>query len=275
NEQVSKTLKEEYQLLMFFDMLYANPLVFVHDNRTKEKYMKILSTFMESRPKLKEYWARPEREVFSAVKNMLGKGDVFASSRGMARSPASMVNIITLVIFGGIFTFMILSSFIPSLAPIGTPLLYIGLCVVCIVPNMLKQQAMKKVTRFQDEHLKDFMKENVKELDIVHDAAQYLISDMREALLDQNIELDSLRFQLRNSDYKGIRVLQQGKPAGQIFMAYVVRFLKDGENPDELPAVETGPDADVDFSVDKAEDETDDVDDAGPVDADDEDVDDA
>ncbi len=259
NEQVSKTLKEEYQLLIFLDMVYANPLVFVHDTRTKQKYMKVMTTFMESRPALKDYWARPDREVVPAVTSMLGKGDAFAASRGMARSPLAMVNIITLSIFGGIFGFMILSSFITELAPIGTPLLYIGLCVVCIVPNMLKQQAMKKVVRFQDEHLKDFMKECAKELDTVHGAAQYLLSDMREVLLDQDIELDSLRFQLRNSDYKGIKVLQQGKPAGQIFMAYIVRFLKDGENPDELPPVgdsEIGTDADVDFEVGAIEEET-------------------
>lgn len=246
-----KALQIEYTLLLFLDSVYANPLGLAHDKRSQARLLKSIVDFMDGRPAVKEYWSTPERDLLRTVGTLVSSADAYAISRGMTRSPQFLMNIVTFGISGGVFGLLILSTFIPALAAISSVLMYVGLCVICIVPNFLKRYVMARAAKFQAENLADFVKDHGPELEVIHDAVQYFLTDLREAMIDE-VGQDVARYQIQlyNADYTGIHVMNSARVPGRAGMVYAVRFLNDGEDPATLAAgAAGGADVDVDFSV--------------------------
>jgi hypothetical protein len=184
--------------------------------------------------------------------------------RGSSKSKNRNVTIIILV---AVLGFLLLSNFIPAIAASGISqiLLFVALCVICIVPSYISRLSMKKTVQFMESHVGPFLTEHP--IEVIHDCTQYLLLDMREQLINSNIDLSRLPFQLVNSDYKGIKIINSGKNPQVGMMVYAVQFLKDGEDADEDvrsgmagSGIDSDVDSDIDFETDESRDAPDDED---------------
>ena len=263
---VRKALSEEYTSLMILDNVYANPLIFLHEKKAQQKYIEKLKDFMNTREGLKEYWSREGNEVIPALERLLNDADQFAAERGLEKSPRSSTRWVTWVIFAALFGLIIISNFIPVLAGASFYIMMGGLCVSCMLPQYLRKAATKKVLNFQEQHMGEFIKNHSEDLDIIHDAAQYLLMDLREVMIDNGLAVGNRQFQLLNSDYKGIKVIRSGKVPQRNSIVYVCEFLGENEDPNEY-VYNPDVDPDVDYDVEPISvDELDQVDDLDDID---------
>ncbi|MHA1681889.1 MAG: hypothetical protein ACTSUE_13200 [Promethearchaeota archaeon] len=237
-------LRAEFECLMFFDAIYANPLMIVHEEKIVTKYIEKLIVLTDKKPELKETWSRDRKDPIESANTLLSNANAYAKARGMKRSPRKTMSYMTIGITALVFIVVIFLSFIPV---VGTSAMYIALCAICIVPNLLKRKIAKDSLKFQEENLGEFNENNSDLLEDVHMGAQDLLDDLREGLVEADLPLSSFKFQLQNSDYRDIKVLNSLKSPGKVGFTYVVKFLVEGEDDEEGAGVT---DSDVDFDVD-------------------------
>lgn len=254
NQDAAVSLQKEITLLQILDMIYDSPLKLVMQKRGQAEVMKILGVFLDSRPPAKEYWLQPGKEIVPAIMDMFHKGDQFAIQRGFKQSPQNLSLILNIVILGGLVALMILLIGI-GLGDFTQYFLFAVVCVCCFLPNLTKRWVNGKIMKFQDANASEFVQLNTARLEIIHDMAQYLITDIREALTNAGNDVSMIRFRLWNSDYKDIKVLDAKLVPGMSKSMYDVRFLKDDEDAN-APETPSDMNPDVDFEIDSVKDDS-------------------
>jgi hypothetical protein len=263
NTETEQTMQKEAVLLQILDGLYDNPMKFLMQKKAHAEILKQLAAFLDSRPATKDYWSKEGKEILPVITGLLTDADAFAVAKGLKRSPQRMTLIINIAMLGGIIGIFTLLFAVPALAGIAS-YIYIGaMCAMCCLPQFIQKRVMVKLTKFQEANAAEFIRANATRLEVVHDMIQFLLADIRETLIGAGNDLNQIRFQLWNSDYKDIKVLDSKIVPGQAKSVYIVRFVKDDEDANTPEPVSTGKDADVDFDVDPSKDEaeSDDVDD--------------
>ncbi|MBN2152984.1 MAG: hypothetical protein JW839_16145 [Candidatus Lokiarchaeota archaeon] len=251
------TMQREAILLQILDGLYDNPMKFLMQKRAKTEILKHLNAFLDSRPAAKDFWSNEGKGITSVVSDLLDEADKFAIERGMRTSPQRQSLIINIVMLGGVLGLFIVMYSIPdeNVRNVMTQALLFVMCAMCCVPQFLQRYLNSRQMKFQAAHGADFTKTVTSKLEVVHDMVQYLLTDIRETLLVAGNDVTNIRFQLWNSDYKDIKVLDSKVVPGMAKTVYIVRFMKDVEDEEdsgpEMP-VSTGPDSDVDFETDPA-----------------------
>ncbi len=263
-------MQKEAILLQILDGLYDNPMKFLMQKRAKTEILKHLNTFLDSRPAAKDFWSKKEKEIVPTVASLLEDADKFAAERGLKSSPQRQSLIVNVVMLGGIVVLFAVLFSIPGLAAIASNLYLVIMCAVCFVPQLLQKFLNQKFAKFQAANGAEFAKTVTSRLEILHDMVQYLLTDIRATLLENENNISNIRFQLWNSDYKDIKVLDSKMIPGMAKTIYVVRFMKDDEDEDEVAIPgPSGPDSDVDFETDPSRSGTGSDDDSGDVDEDD------
>ncbi|MEX2680536.1 MAG: hypothetical protein Q6373_002980 [Candidatus Sigynarchaeota archaeon] len=247
------TMQREAILLQILDGLYDNPIKFMLQKRAKVEILKHLTTFLDSRPAAKEFWTKEGKDIIATVSNLLDDADKFAYEKGLRMSPQKQSLIVNVAMLGGVVALFILMYTIPddNVRTILTSSMIYVLCALCCIPQLLQKFLNSKYMKFQAANAPEFTKRVTSRLEILHDMVQYLLTDIRETLLTAGNDVSNIRFQLWNSDYKDIKVLDSKVVPGMAKTVYIVRFTKDveDENEPEMPPA-SGPDSDVDFETD-------------------------
>nr|MDO8085317.1 hypothetical protein [Candidatus Sigynarchaeum springense] len=247
------TMQREAILLQILDGLYDNPMKFIMQKRAKVEILKHLTTFLDSRPAAKEFWTKEGKDIVTSVSNLLDDADKFAYEKGLRSSPQRQSLIINIAMIGAVAVLFVLMYSIPDdgIKMIITNSMIYVLCAMCCIPQLLQRFLSSKYMKFQATNAPEFTKTVTSRLEILHDMVQYLLTDIRETLLTAGNDVSNIRFQLWNSDYKDIKVLDSKVVPGMAKTVYVVRFTKDveDENEPEMPRA-SGPDSDVDFETD-------------------------
>ncbi|HME54267.1 MAG TPA: hypothetical protein VKM55_18730 [Candidatus Lokiarchaeia archaeon] len=249
NQDAAVSMQKEITLLQVLDMIYDSPLRLVMQKRGQAEVTKILGTFLDSRLAAKDYWSQPGKEIVPAIMDLFHEGDQYAMQRGFKKSPQNMSMLINIAILGGLAGIMILLFVI--VPDIATTFLLVIVCVLCFLPNLIKRWVNTKIMKFQEANASDFVRLNTTRLEIIHDMAQYLITDIREALMNAGNDVSLIRFRLWNSDYKDIKVLDAKLVPGMSKSMYDVRFLKEDEDAN-APETLSDRDPDVDFDIEPA-----------------------
>lgn len=262
--ELETILQDEFQLLKFLDTIYANPMLLLHRTKAKEKYFLQMSAKMDARPELKEILMQPERDVMAITRELMEEADKYASENGISRSPQKYSCIVNLAILIPLLAFIFLGQFIPALAPVTTIISIGGMCFFCMGSQFLNRWIMGKYQKFQDANLGSFIEVNKWRLEVIHDAVQEMLEDMRVLLIENDKDLKKIDFQLLNPDYNNIKVLDSMKVMGKSQFFYTVRFLEDDEEYEEYihnphADVDMDVDSDVDHDIDPAA--SDDIDD--------------
>ncbi|NMC07420.1 MAG: hypothetical protein GYA24_19550 [Candidatus Lokiarchaeota archaeon] len=244
-------MQKEAMLLQILDGLYDNPMKYLLQKRAKTEILKIMNTFLDARPAAKDYWSKPEKNIVQVVGDLLDDADRFAMARGLKISPQRMSLLVNIIMIGSIVAIFALMSLNAELMAIASNFFLIIMCAMCFVPQFLQRFGSSKFAKFQAANGPDFMKTVTPRLEILHEMVQYLLTDIRETLVAAGNDISNIRFQLWNSDYRDIKVLDSKIVPGTAKTVYVVRFVKDVEDENE-PTIppETSPDSDVDFETD-------------------------
>jgi hypothetical protein len=260
NQDAAVSLQKEITLLQILDMIYDSPLKLVLQKRGQNEVNKILGVFLDSRPPAKEYWSRPGKEIVPAINDMFHEADQFASQRGFKQSPQNLSTLLNIAVIGGMIGVIILLYAI-GLQEFAMNFMFVIVCILCFLPNLLKRWINTKIMKFQEANVSDFVKQNTARLETIHEMAQYLVTDIREALESAGNDVSLIRFRLWNSDYKDIKVLDSKLVPGMSKAMYDVRFLKDGEdaNAPEIPS-DMNPDVDFELEPTSGNSSSDDVD---------------
>jgi hypothetical protein len=249
NAGTEAIMQKEAILLQIMDGLYDNPMKFLMQKRARIEILKHLNAFLDSRPAAKDFWSMEGKEIIPAVTSLLDDADKFAVEKGMRSSPQRQSLIVNIVMLGGIVALFAIPG---VMALLGSFYLVI-MCAICFIPQLTQKFLNTRFAKFQAAHGAEFAKTVTSRLEILHDMVQYLLTDIRETLIANGNDLSNIRFQLWNSDYKDIKVLDSKMIPGMAKTIYVVRFVKDVEDEDEAgPVIPTssGPNSDVDFETD-------------------------
>jgi hypothetical protein len=242
-------MQKEALMLQILDGLYDNPMKYLMQKRAKVEIAKMLNAFLDSRPGIRDFWSKEGKEIVPAVLSLLDDADKFAAERGMSSSPQRQTLIVNVVMLGGVVALFTIPGVMQFL---GTFYIVI-MCALCCVPQFLQRYLSSRLAKFQAANGSEFAKTVTSRLEIMHDMVQYLLTDIRETLLTAGNNISNIRFQLWNSDYKDIKVLDSKVVPGIAKTIYVVRFVKDDEDEeDDGPVIptSTGPNSDVDFETD-------------------------
>ncbi|MBD3188781.1 hypothetical protein GF325_18275 [Candidatus Bathyarchaeota archaeon] len=266
SEEQGEALRNEYENLIFLDAIYANQLLLAHEEKSSKKFLAKLEEYMENNEDIRQKWSDSGLDAVKSLNELFSNANNFATEKGMSRSPKRTMNYLTLGITGGVLGLVIVLSLIPSLAQVASYLMYVAICVVCLVPNVIKRYMSGKLSQFQEENLGEFNQENMGLLEEIHDMAQDILDNLKQGIEEAGLDISGFKFQLQNSDYKDIVVLNSVKQPGRVGFVYVVKFKGEGE--------EGGPDSDVDFDIEEhvvsaPSDVDDDIDDLADMDEDD------
>ncbi len=251
-------MQREAILLQILDGLYDNPMKFLLQKRAKVEILKQLTAFLDSRPAAKDFWSNEGKEIIPSVSKLLDDADKFAAEKGLRSSPQKQSLIVNVVMLGGIVALFVIMYSIPNAevqAVMMNSLMYV-MCAMCCVPQFLQRFLNSKYAKFQAANSAEFTKTVTSRLEILHDMVQYLLTDIRETLLTAGNDITNIRFQLWNSDYKDIKVLDSKVVPGMAKTVYIVRFVKDVEDEEDEAEIgpvipsSSGPDSDVDFETD-------------------------
>ncbi|MHA1368894.1 MAG: hypothetical protein ACTSRA_04130 [Promethearchaeota archaeon] len=250
SKELQQALEQEFKIMQYFDVMYANPLIFVHSKKNRTSLLKKINQFFETRPKAKEYWSKPENDLVKNLNLVLDNADKFAREKGLASNPQTKAFQYLLIIFSAfIGSTLLLYVYLPS---ISTYISWGGICVLCCISQTLTNHFAKKLRAFQVAHASEFVERYPKEMERIHDAAQYFLEDIHQTMLASGIDVSKYTLQLFNSDYKNIQVLDTRRVPNLSGFVYIVRFLKEGEDQEEFSAKTN---SDVDFEIDSDESE--------------------
>ena len=245
-----QTLQKESTLMQVLDGFHVYPLKFILQNRAQTELMNMIEAFLESRPTSKEYWSQEGRNILSVVRTIFHDGDQFAIEKGFKHSPQKISRMVTFTSLAIVIAVMVV-LFIAGLGDFSMTWYIIIICAFCFLPTFTRRRISDKLTRFQALNLNAFINSHADGLAIVHDMAQYLLSDIREILIDTGNDLIQIKFRLWNSNYSNIKVLDRKFVPGNTKSMNDVRFLKDGEDPN-APDMPSDLNPDVDFDVDSS-----------------------
>ncbi|MHA1793063.1 MAG: hypothetical protein ACTSVI_10495, partial [Promethearchaeota archaeon] len=255
-EGIQKRVKRQLDLFKFLDMTYANPLLLAFQKKLHDKMLVTLDEHFKEWPEHGEYWSQPGRNIKQTLAKIYEDGRKIGEEKGVSLNPGKQMNIITLGITAILFGLVGISFIFTELQSIMFYILIVGTCGMCIVPKMLRSKIISKIRAFIDENGGQFNLDHQDELQIIHDLAQYYLEDYRQILLENEINVEDFNFAIENTDYKNIKVVRTVRNPQTQALVNVVRFLKEGENPDEEELQNVAfKDTDVDFDVDESADE--------------------
>ncbi|MHA1699332.1 MAG: hypothetical protein ACTSWN_10870, partial [Promethearchaeota archaeon] len=129
SKELQQALEQEFKIMQYFDVMYANPLIFVHSKKNRTSLLKKINQFFETRPKAKEYWSKPENDLVKNLNLVLDNADKFAREKGLASNPQTKAFQYLLIIFSAfIGSTLLLYVYLPS---ISTYISWGGICVLC------------------------------------------------------------------------------------------------------------------------------------------------
>jgi hypothetical protein len=250
NKENETTIQKEAMLMQVLDGLRDYPLKFTTQKKAQAEILNMVNVFLDSRPSAKEYWSQPERNITASISTMFQDGERLVVEKGFKHSPQKLSRLITFTSLG-IALGVLVALAIAGMGTFALTYYFLIICVLCFIPKIIKKWMGGKLGKFQALSTSEFVQSHAAVGNLMHDMAQYLLTDLHEILMDSGSNILEARFRLWNSDYRDIKVLDSKFIPGMNKTMFDVRFLKDDEDSNALETPDHGH-PDVDFEIESS-----------------------
>ncbi len=219
-EEVEKKLF----IVRFLDFFSEDTLEFIFKSRIMEQNVTRLATYMdalqierEEEKLLKQSFE--SKNIIKVIESVKNKAEEFAVSKGIKNNVNKRLRRLTLFITLPLFALLIVLTFLPlNLTFVFFPIL----CVVCILPQLIRGRVVKNWQQFKEQNKNDIYTEHREDLLVLKSFAGELLNNIRSRLLELQIPLQLIKFTLFSRDYENLNLMNQKSVRG--FMQYFYTF---------------------------------------------------
>ena len=236
-------IEKKLFLVKYFDFISEQTFNLIYKDNFFEKYSKeftqrieTLGEYREEDKILKKGFE--DKEIIKILYRLKERAEEIASKNGVNQALDKKLQKFNLLIIIPIFGITIALMIIQLLLNIDLMLFAFPLlCVGCFAPNIIKGSFLRKMYNFQEEHKNELYTENREDLMVLKSYINEILENIRSSLLEKELPLQIIKFQLLSGDYTSIQVLNQQVMKGMLGQKqYFVCFkYPDGMEPFPIP----------------------------------------
>ncbi|MHA1195018.1 MAG: hypothetical protein ACTSRH_01560 [Promethearchaeota archaeon] len=236
NPEDIRNIEEKLFTVRFLDYFSEEPLDFIFKDKSFEKYLeKIEETIAkmgegsEEDKLLKLNYE--EKQISKTVRSIKERTEKLAREKGFKTSPDKLLRKYSLLVTLPMLAFVVIFTIYPL---IDFTLMFVVLCVFCMLPQFLRGFVLRKWFRFKDENRTDIYTSNRDDIIIIKSFIGETLSNIRARLLELKVPLQLIKFVLHSTDYEGLHLISQKTYRG--LTHYYVHFeYPEGIEPIPIP----------------------------------------
>ena len=225
-------------IVRFLDFFSEDTLEFIFKERIVGQNLERITSYMgmlqlerEEEKLLKQSF--DSKNIAGVIENVKNKAETFAASKGIKTNVNKRLRKLTLYITLPLFALLIVFTIFPlfsSLYFIFFPIL----CVVCLMPQLIRGSVVKKWSQFKEQNKNDIYIENRDDIMILKSFTGELLNNIRSRLIELEVPLQLIKFTLFSRDYENLNLINQKAIRG--FMQYFYTFeYPSGMEPFPIP----------------------------------------
>jgi len=217
-------IEKKLYIVRFLDFFSEDTLEFVFKGRVMEQNVNRLATYMDSLQIEREEeklikQSFESKNIIAVIDNVKNKTEEFAVSKGIKGNVNKRLRKLTLFITLPLFAVLTVLTILPStLYFIFFPIL----CVVCLLPQLIRGRVVKKWSQFKEQYKHDIYAEHRDDIMILKSFTGEILNNIRSRLLELEVPLQLIKFTLFSRDYENLRLESQRNVRG--FMQYFFTF---------------------------------------------------
>jgi hypothetical protein len=236
-----KDIEGKLSVIKFLDYVSEEPLDFAFKDRSIEQYAKKITERVNNFDSNKEEdkllkKGFEDKEILEAVERIKTKAEEVAISKGITKSVEKKLRNLNFIIMAPLLAVAIVFFILPLFGiTIDTYLMLLIVCVFCLVPQFVRNSAVKKWFRFKDENRNDIYTKNRDDILVLKSYISEILANVRSNLIELKVPLDLIKFSLFHRDYEDLNVINQKQMRG--LTEYYVSFeYPEGMEPFPIPA---------------------------------------
>ncbi|MFX1571442.1 MAG: hypothetical protein ACFFB0_01730 [Promethearchaeota archaeon] len=225
-----QNVEKKLFIVRFLDYFGEETLEFIFKDNTIKQYLSQITThintFIQGREEdilLKQSFE--SKNIPGIIENLKLKAEELALSKGIKTSMSTRLRrlnlIVTLPLLAVVFAF----AFLPFNLFIVFPIL----CVLCMIPQLIRGTVVKKWFTFKDQNKNQIYSENREEIMILKTYAGEVLNNIRSRLLELKVPLQLIKFMLHSRDYENLSLLNQSNVRGTMQYFYTFEYPPDME----------------------------------------------
>jgi len=236
-------IEKKLFLVKYFDFISEQTFNLIYKNKFFEKYteeftkrIETLGDYREEDKLLKIGFK--DKKIIEIIYRLKERAEEIAANNGVTRPIEKRLQKLNFLVIIPIFGITIALMIIQLL--LGVDLMLFAfplLCVGCFAPNIIKGSLLRKMYNSQEEHKNELYTENREDLVVLKGYINEILENIRSSLLEKEIPLQIIKFQLLSGDYGSIQIIQQQVMRGMLGQKqYLVCFeYPQGMEPFPIP----------------------------------------
>ncbi|MFX0075172.1 MAG: hypothetical protein ACFE96_07005, partial [Candidatus Hermodarchaeota archaeon] len=227
-------------VIKFLDYISEEPLDFAFKERSIEQYTKKItervnnfdSTKEEDKLLMKGF---EDKKILEVVERIKIQAEEVAKSKGINKSVEKKLRNLNLIIMAPLLAIAVVFFILPLFGiPIDSYLMLIVLCVFCMIPQFVRNSAVKKWFRFKEENRNEIYTKNRDDILVLKSYVSEILANVRSNLIELEVPLELIKFSLFHRDYDDLNVINQKQMRG--LTEYYVSFkYPEGMEPFPIP----------------------------------------
>ncbi|MFX1448145.1 MAG: hypothetical protein ACFFCG_08395 [Promethearchaeota archaeon] len=235
-----KDIEGKLSVIKFLDYFSEEPLDFAFKERTMEQYVKRITERInnfditrEEDKLLKKGFE--DKKILEAVERIKVKTEEVAISKGINKSVEKRLRNLNLIIIAPLLGFALIFFLVPFFINIDLTYFMLPiLCVFCMVPQFVRNSAVKKWFQFKEENRNDLYAKNRDDILVLKSYISEILSNVRSNLIELKVPLELIKFSLFHRDYEDLNVINQ-RPIKGLTEYYVSFEYPEGMEPIPIP----------------------------------------
>jgi hypothetical protein len=236
-----KDIEGKLSVIKFLDYISEEPLDFAFKERSIEQYTKKITERVNNFDTAKEEdkllkMGFEDKKILEVVDRIKSRAEEVAISKGINKSVEKKLRNLNLMIMAPLLAVAVAFFIIPLFGiNIDTMYMFLILCVFCMVPQFVRNSAVKKWYRFKEENRNDIYSKNRDDILVLKSYVSEILSNVRSNLIELEVPLELIKFSLFHRDYEDLNVISQKQMKG--LTEYYVSFeYPEGMEPFPIPA---------------------------------------
>ena len=235
-----KNIEGKLAVVKFLDYISEEPLDFAFKDKAIGQYTERIKARMDKFASTGEEdklikIGFEDKKILEVVERIKTRTEEVAISKGMNKSVEKKFRNLNFIMTGslvGVFVVFLILQF--TGLEIDTSFMLPILCVLCIIPQFLRNSVTKKWYRFKEENRKDVYTINHDDILVVQSYVSEVLANVRSNLIELEVPLELIKFSLFNRDYEDFNVINQRQMKG--LTEYFVTFeYPEGIEPFPIP----------------------------------------
>ncbi len=236
-----KDIEGKLSVIKFLDYISEEPLDFAFKERSIEQYTKKITERVNNFDTAKEEdkllkMGFEDKKILEVVDRIKSRAEEVATSKGINKSVEKKLRNLNLMIMAPLLAVAVAFFLLPLFGiNIDTMYMFLILCVFCMVPQFVRNSAVKKWYRFKEENRNDIYSKNRDDILVLKSYVSEILSNVRSNLIELEVPLELIKFSLFHRDYEDLNVISQKQMKG--LTEYYVSFeYPEGMEPFPIPA---------------------------------------